>query len=52
VDVVRDRLAQRHVAAGIETSKAAAVARAAENDIPNGELIRLLLVKPDVIINN
>lgn len=52
VDVVRDRLAQRHLGAGIETSKAAAVARAEENDIPNGELIRSLLVKPDVIIEN
>jgi pantothenate kinase len=52
VDVVRDRLAERHLTAGIETSKAAAIARAEENDIPNGELIRSLLVKPDVTINN
>jgi pantothenate kinase len=52
VDVVRDRLAQRHLAAGIETSVEAAIARAEENDIPNGELIRSLLVKPDVIIQN
>ncbi|USP82035.1 uncharacterized protein yc1106_09309 [Curvularia clavata] len=52
VDVVRDRLAQRHLAARIETSKAAAVARAEENDIPNGELIRSLLIQPDVVIEN
>lgn len=52
VDTVRTRLAQRHLAAGIETSMSAAVARAEENDIPNGELIRSLLVKPDVVIEN
>jgi pantothenate kinase len=52
VDIVRTRLAQRHLAAGIETSMPAAVARAEENDIPNGELIRSLLVTPDVIIEN
>ncbi|CAN9266952.1 unnamed protein product [Alternaria alternata] len=52
VDTVRTRLAQRHLAAGIETSMSAAIARAEENDIPNGELIRSLLVKPDVVIEN
>ncbi|KAF1944744.1 nicotinamide riboside kinase [Clathrospora elynae] len=52
VQVVRDRLAQRHLAAGIENSMAAAIARAEENDIPNGELIRSLLINPDVIIEN
>ena len=52
VDTVRDRLAQRHLAAGIETSMSAAIARAEENDIPNGELIRSMMVKPDVIIEN
>jgi hypothetical protein len=45
-------LAERHLAAGIETSTVAAIARAEENDIPNGELIRSMLLKPDVIINN
>ncbi|KAA8618611.1 CoaA Panthothenate kinase [Pyrenophora tritici-repentis] len=49
---VRVRLAQRHLAAGIETSMPAAIARAEENDIPNGELIRSMLMKPDVIIQN
>lgn len=52
VDAVRDRLAKRHLAAGIETSMSAAIARAEENDIPNGELIRSMMVKPDVIIEN
>ncbi|KAG9191003.1 hypothetical protein G6011_09091 [Alternaria panax] len=52
VETVRTRLAQRHLAAGIETSMSAAIARAEENDIPNGELIRSLLVKPDVVIEN
>lgn len=52
VEIVRDRLAQRHLAAGIETSKSAAIARAEENDIPNGELIRSLLIEPDVKIEN
>jgi hypothetical protein len=45
-------LAARHVAAGIETSYEAAVKRAETNDIPNGELIRSLLIKPDVVIRN
>ena len=49
---VRDSLALRHLAAGIETSMPAAIERAQENDIPNGELIRSLLIKPDVIIQN
>lgn len=52
IDLVKERLAKRHLAAGIETSMQAAVRRAEENDIPNGELIRSLLIKPDVIIEN
>jgi pantothenate kinase len=51
-EIVRDRLAARHLAAGIETSYEAAVKRAETNDIPNGEMIRSLLIKPDVVINN
>ncbi|KAL5119956.1 hypothetical protein ACEQ8H_002054 [Pleosporales sp. CAS-2024a] len=50
--VVRDRLAKRHLAAGIENSMQAAVQRAEENDIPNGELIRSMLIRPDLIIEN
>jgi pantothenate kinase len=52
VETIRNRLAKRHLAAGIETSMSGAIARAEENDIPNGELIRSMLVKPDVIIQN
>ncbi|KAF1846973.1 P-loop containing nucleoside triphosphate hydrolase protein [Cucurbitaria berberidis CBS 394.84] len=52
VKLVKDRLAQRHLAAGIETSALAAAQRAEENDIPNGELIRSLLIRPDVVIEN
>ncbi|CAO2653822.1 Nn.00g105550.m01.CDS01 [Neocucurbitaria sp. VM-36] len=51
-EVVKERLAQRHLLAGIETSAIAAVKRAEENDLPNGDLIRSLLIKPDVIIKN
>ena len=51
-EVVKERLAARHLAAGIETSYEAAVERAETNDIPNGELIRSLLIKPDVSIQN
>jgi hypothetical protein len=49
---VKDRLAARHLAAGIESSYEAAVRRAETNDIPNGEMIRSLLIKPDVVIEN
>ncbi|OAL46761.1 phosphoribulokinase/uridine kinase [Pyrenochaeta sp. DS3sAY3a] len=52
LNLIRERLAQRHLAAGIETSMAAATKRAEENDIPNGEMIRSMLVSPDVIIEN
>jgi pantothenate kinase len=51
-DTARDRLAQRHLAAGIETSIPAAIRRAEINDLPNGELIRSLLIEPDVYIEN
>ncbi|KAF2711336.1 P-loop containing nucleoside triphosphate hydrolase protein [Pleomassaria siparia CBS 279.74] len=52
VEIVKDRLAKRHLAAGIETSPLAAIERAEQNDIPNGELIRSLLIRPDVYIEN
>jgi pantothenate kinase len=50
--LVRERLAKRHLAAGIEATIQAAVQRAEENDIPNGTMIRSMLVKPDMIIQN
>lgn len=52
IDVVRQRLVQRHLAAGIEPSTESAIRRAEENDMPNGELIRNQLITPDVIIGN
>jgi pantothenate kinase len=52
VKTVRDRISKRHVAAGIETTMQAAIQRAEQNDIPNGALIRSMLIKPDVIIEN
>ncbi|KAH6642288.1 P-loop containing nucleoside triphosphate hydrolase protein [Boeremia exigua] len=51
-ETVKNRLAARHLAAGIETSYEAAVRRAERNDIPNGEMIRSLLIEPDVTILN
>jgi pantothenate kinase len=52
VDLVRNRLVKRHLAAGIESTMEAAIQRAEENDIPNGAMIRSMLVKPDLIIEN
>ena len=46
--VARDRLARRHLNAGIEKTLKNAIARAEDNDLPNGDLIRSKLVKPDV----
>lgn len=47
-----DRLVERHLQAGIETSREAAIARTLENDIPNGDLIRSLLIEPTIRIMN
>jgi pantothenate kinase len=52
VQLVKERVAKRHLAAGIETSFEAALQRTEQNDIPNGEFIRSLLIKPDVVITN
>ncbi|KAI1848123.1 hypothetical protein JX266_005836 [Neoarthrinium moseri] len=51
-DVAKERLVARHLAAGIETSREAAMIRAEDNDIPNGDLIRAHLLEPDVRIIN
>jgi pantothenate kinase len=51
-ELVKQRLATRHLLAGIETTAVAAEKRAEENDLPNGDLIRQLLIKPDVCIQN
>ena len=51
-DVARERLALRHLHAGIEKTMEDAVARAEDNDLPNGRLIRSKLITPDVRIVN
>jgi len=51
-EIVQERLAQRHLVAGIETSALKAVERVKENDLPNGDFIRGLLITPDVYIKN
>ncbi|KAF5257521.1 hypothetical protein FOXYS1_11957 [Fusarium oxysporum] len=52
VDIARERLASRHLRAGIETTIDKAIKRADENDIPNGEYIRSHLIEPNVRIIN
>ncbi|KAK4580006.1 hypothetical protein LTR86_000208 [Recurvomyces mirabilis] len=51
-DIAKHRIAKRHVNAGIENSLQAAEARAEENDLPNGDLIRENLLSPDITIKN
>ncbi|KAI5460215.1 phosphoribulokinase/uridine kinase [Mariannaea sp. PMI_226] len=51
-EVALVRLVKRHILAGIETSAQAALIRAKDNDMPNGDLIRARLVEPDVQILN
>lgn len=52
VDIARERLASRHLRAGIETTIDTAIKRVDENDIPNGEYIRSHLIEPNVRIIN
>lgn len=51
-ETARERLVARHLLAGIESCGETAAARAEDNDIPNGDLIRSKLIKPDVRILN
>ncbi|KAK3201325.1 hypothetical protein GRF29_185g623412 [Pseudopithomyces chartarum] len=51
-DVALERLVQRHIAAGIETDIEKSVERVKANDLVNGDLIRSLLIEPDVIVEN
>ncbi len=51
-EVARERLALRHVRAGIEKTMEDAVKRAEGNDLPNGDLIRSRLITPDIRIIN
>ncbi|KAH6686944.1 phosphoribulokinase/uridine kinase [Plectosphaerella plurivora] len=50
--VVRERIAARHLQAGIEQTMERALSRADENDVPNGEYIRRNLMEPSVRILN
>lgn len=52
LEVAKERLVQRHLVAGIETSREAASLRVEDNDLPNGELVKTKLVKPDVVVVN
>ncbi|KAL1607958.1 hypothetical protein SLS60_002897 [Paraconiothyrium brasiliense] len=51
-EVVLERLVKRHMMAGIETDVKSAVERVEVNDLPNGDLIRGKLIKPDVVVEN
>ncbi|KAH8658117.1 phosphoribulokinase/uridine kinase [Xylariales sp. PMI_506] len=51
-DVAKERLVTRHIHAGIESTREGAIIRAEDNDIPNGDLIRSKLIRPDVLISN
>lgn len=51
-ETAKERLIRRHIEAGIETSVEAAAARVESNDLINGELIRMKLIEPDVLIRN
>jgi hypothetical protein len=50
--VVRERIAARHLQAGIEQTLERALSRVDENDVPNGEHIRRNLLEPSVRILN
>lgn len=52
LEVAKERLVQRHLVAGIETSREAASIRVEDNDLPNGELVKTKLVKPDLVVIN
>ncbi len=51
-DIAKDRLAARHLAAGISRTREEAIHRAEGNDLPNGDLVRANLIEPDVRIIN
>lgn len=51
-ELARDRVAKRHLESGIEMTWEAAVRRASENDLVNGDEVRMLLVKPGVVVQS
>jgi pantothenate kinase len=50
IDVARERVARRHMKAGIETNWEDALRRASSNDEVNGDEARKKLVKPGILI--
>lgn len=51
-EAARQRVAARHIKAGIETTMEAALARVDGNDLINGDEIRKCLVKPNVVVQS
>lgn len=51
-ETAKDRLAKRHLEAGIETTTEAAALRAEENDLPNGDHIKENMICPSFIIES
>ncbi|ORY57442.1 P-loop containing nucleoside triphosphate hydrolase protein [Pseudomassariella vexata] len=51
-DIARNRVARRHIRSGIETTWNDALARAEDNDIPNGDDVRRTLIKPHVTVKS
>jgi pantothenate kinase len=50
--LARDRVARRHLKAGIEDTWDAALKRASGNDLRNGEEVRRKLVKPAIVVRS
>lgn len=51
-DLARERVAKRHLKAGIEVTMEAAIKRAEGNDLINGEMVRRRLVEPRVRVES
>jgi pantothenate kinase len=49
--VVKRRLAKRHLVAGIESTDEAAERRVEANDLINGDLVAANLIEPDLLIH-
>ncbi|KAJ8127639.1 hypothetical protein O1611_g5994 [Lasiodiplodia mahajangana] len=52
LELALGRVARRHLAAGIEQTWEAAVARAKSNDLPNGNEVRMHLLEPNIRIRS
>ena len=51
-ETAKQRLVERHIEAGIETSRISASRRVEDNDIPNGEFIKARLIQPNITLLN